>query len=188
MSDIFTGAGDSPPSSFTQNIDAGTEGKSDDDPRIISPKGFKSKGTSNRTKASIKSAGPTTKQLEEALAELLTMPAIPFTLAGDDFCSNHFLTTGPELAKKLAETSEHNETLRRILERIIVGESVAVLFMGLITYALPPMLHHRMIPGGDVVAPMFGVPVEPKHTHEPNPSANGNPHPNAAHPKDHAAS
>ena len=130
-----------------------------DGPKIGDTKPRQSK---RKTRAS---KNRTTAEIEKALAELLTMPSIPFTLSGDEFCASHFMEAGPDLAQKLAVTSEHNETLRRILERMVDGESVAVLFMGFTMYLLPPMIHHGLIPGSREIAPLFNVPMSDDHNH-----------------------
>lgn len=106
-----------------------------------------------------KSAKARTRELEDGLAQILSMPAIPFMLAGDTFCAEHFNNAGPQLARDLAAASERNPALRKVLERFLEGESVAVLFMGLTMYALPPILHHNLLPGGAALAPMFGIPL-----------------------------
>jgi hypothetical protein len=111
----------------------------------------------------------TTKAIEQALGELLAMPAVPFAMAGDDFCAAHFASAGPQFAARLAQTSERHPALRRILERVLEGESVAVLLIGLTSYMLPPLLHHGLIPTPPGVAEMFGVPARAAGNGQPEP-------------------
>jgi len=99
--------------------------------------------------------------IERALAETLSLPAVPFSLVGDEFCAQHFATRGPQLAADLVRISENSPALRRVLERFVAGETTAVLVVGLAGYVLPPLLHHGLLPLPAAAASVFGVPVTP---------------------------
>lgn len=123
------------------------------------PKGSKNrtKGTGSRARTDTKAAK--TVQIEQALAEMLGMPAIPFAMLGDEFCASHFATAGPGLAKQLATMSESNPQLRQVLERALDVSTMGALVMALFMYLMPPLLHHGIIPAPPMVAAMMGVPV-----------------------------
>lgn len=98
-----------------------------------------------------------TEQIEEALAEILTMPAIPSQLIlGDEWLAQHFTDSGKQLAHQVAVVSERNDTLREWCRRAMEGESIAVLLMASVMYVYPPLLHFGLLPGP---AGLLGVPV-----------------------------
>jgi len=99
----------------------------------------------------------TTRAIEDALAEILTMPALPCALIGDEWAADHFTIKGRELAATIAKVSERNPVLRKWCERAMQGESTAVLLMASIMYAYPPLLHWGVLPGP---AGIFGVPLQ----------------------------
>lgn len=91
----------------------------------------------------------TNKRLEDALAEILTMPSLGFAIVGDEFCADHFAEMGPRFAKRLVDVSERHEQLRAILERMVTGETVAVLLLDGFAYMMPPLIHHGLpVPPG----------------------------------------
>lgn len=119
----------------------------------------------------------TTREIEAALTEILALPAIPFAIAGDEFCANHFTTASADFANKIAAQSERNETLRKWCERLLEGESLAVLLFAGMTYALPPLIHHNVIPGADGMRAVFSVPEHNTESNSSNSSnSNGNTH------------
>lgn len=117
-----------------------------------------------------------TQQIEDALAELLQIPAVPAAMFGDAWMADHFTTQGRQLANRIAIVSERNPVLRAWCERMMEGESIAVLFMAALMYAAPPLMHFGVIPGGS----MMGIPVlakkqpaEPAPFPTPDDSAHG---------------
>lgn len=104
-----------------------------------------------------KATKETSKHLETALAEILTLPSLGFAISGDEFCADHFAEMGPRFAKRLVDVSERHEQLRAILERMVTGETVAVLLLDGFAYLLPPLIHHGLpVPPG--MRRMMGVP------------------------------
>jgi hypothetical protein len=106
-----------------------------------------------------------TQAIEEALAEILQIPAVPAAMLGDEWMADHFTTQGRQLANRIAITSERNPVLRGWCERAMEGEGIAVLFIASLMYAAPPLMHFGIIPGGA----MIGVPVLRKTAAGPGP-------------------
>lgn len=100
-----------------------------------------------------------TEDIESALAEVLCAPAMVAAFQEDEWAANHFVVTGKELAHRIAIVSERNSQLRMWCERLLVGESSAVLALGVLAYLVPPLIHYNLIPGPDG---MLGVPRRPK--------------------------
>lgn len=129
-------------------------------------------GQVKRTRSTKKSSEPTSQQLEEALAELLVLPAIPAKAWWHcDFCMQHFLSEGPVAAKELVELSEQNPALRRALVRL--HEVIQWLTWGsaLGLYVGKPALHHLAPePLLAAVGPVMKIPPrpEPEHSHNMN--------------------
>lgn len=105
---------------------------------------------SKRTQARV------TAQIESALAEILTMPAVPAAMFGDEWLSTHFADQGKALAKQIAAVSERNEVLRSWCVRAMEGESIAVLLIASVMYVYPPLVHFGVLPGP---AGLLGIPV-----------------------------
>lgn len=95
-----------------------------------------------------------TQQIEDALAEILQIPAVPAAVFGDTWMAEHFTVQGRALANRIATVSERNPVLRAWCEKALEGESVAVLLMAGVMYAAPPLMHFGVIPGAE----MLGVP------------------------------
>lgn len=96
-----------------------------------------------------------TQQIEDALTEILQIPAVPAAMFGDQWMAAHFTDQGRALANRIAVVSERNPVLRGWCERALEGESIAVLLMAGLMYAAPPLMHFGIIPGGQ----LLGVPV-----------------------------
>jgi hypothetical protein len=96
-----------------------------------------------------------TQAIEDALTEILQIPAVPAAMLGDEWMADHFTTQGRQLANRIAITSERNPVLRGWCERAMEGEGIAVLFIASLMYAAPPLMHFGVIPGGE----MIDVPV-----------------------------
>lgn len=123
------------------------------------------KGSTNQ-----KATKDVSKRLEEGLAEILTMPSLGFAIVGDEFCADHFAEMGPRFARRLVEVSERHEQLRTILERMVTGETVAVLLLDGFAYMMPPLIHHGL-PVPDGLRKMMRVPEplpSPRDGRRPN--------------------
>lgn len=88
----------------------------------------------------------TTAELEQALAEILTFPAVPCAMVGDEWAATHFSTQGRAFAANLAKQAEKNPTLHKWCVRIAQGESVGMLGMSAVMYMVPPLIHWGLIP------------------------------------------
>lgn len=117
------------------------------------PSGAGSDGSSKPRRKRVSKA--VTQQIEDGLAEILQIPAVPASILGDDWAAQHFTDQGRAFANRIAVVSERNPVLRGWCERAIEGESIAVLFIAGLMYAAPPMMHLGIIPGGEVL----GIPV-----------------------------
>lgn len=113
-----------------------------------------------------------TQQIEDALAEILQIPAVPAAVFGDLWMADHFTVQGRALANRIATVSERNPVLRAWCEKALEGESVAVLLMAGVMYAAPPLMHFGVIPGGELLGvPRLGKePAPPVPGMEPHPS------------------
>lgn len=120
--------------------------------------------------------GPTDTELIKALAELLTMPAIPAAMILEcDYCRDHFITEGPKSARELVALSHQNPALRGALESLYGAWSKITIVGVLAGYLAKPLLHHAAPePVLEQVGPILKVPPRPKK----EPSA---PH---SHPQD----
>lgn len=93
--------------------------------------------------------------IESGFRELLTFPAMPAAMAGDQWAADHFSQRGPALAKRLAVECERNDQLRKICLSAVKGQTVVMLGFELIMYLGLPAMHYGLVPGGE----QFGVPV-----------------------------
>jgi hypothetical protein len=93
--------------------------------------------------------------LEDRLAELLAMPGVLFVQAGDEFCATHFMVRGPELAAKLVTVAESSEAVERFLTRVANGTSIISVALAVVTYLLPPAIHHGL-PVPDSIRNFYG--------------------------------
>lgn len=133
-------------------------------------KGGRPKGSRNKPKTPGRPGRPSvaqtqakvTKEIEEALSQLLAIPAIPYQLAGEPWMVQHFETAGPRLAHELAVASERNPQMRKILTRAMQGESAMVLIFAVIGYALPPLVHHGIAPSIPALR-IVGIQMPPSH-------------------------
>lgn len=122
------------------------------------------------------SAGPeestfTTSELEDALAQILTFPAVPCAMAGDEWGASHFAQTGRVFAHNLAQQAEKNPTIRKWCIRIAQGEAVGTLAISAVMYAFPPLVHWGIIPIPNEARAMIpGMPPPVVETEEPAPS------------------
>ncbi len=100
---------------------------------------------------------PRYTSLEQQLAALLCLPALPCDKMGDEFCANHFATQGPLLAMQLTVYSESHKATYETLMRLCQAGGILTLSVAVGMYALPPILHHAG--GPDALKRSFGVPV-----------------------------
>jgi hypothetical protein len=120
-----------------------------------------------------------TQAIEDALTEILQIPAVPAAMFGDNWMAEHFTVQGRQLANRIAITSERNPVLRGWCERAMEGEGIAVLLIASVMYAAPPLMHFGVIPGGQ----MMGIPVLRKPQAGPGPvPAAEQPHTSAREP------
>lgn len=138
-------------------------GLADDPPKGDAPPSGRGEGRARGSRKRVTKKG--TEQIEDALAEILQIPAVPAAMFGDDWMAAHFTTQGRQLANRIAVVSERNPVLRGWCERMLEGESLAVLLMAGVLYAAPPLMHFGVIPGGQ----MMGIPVMRKTAAGPGP-------------------
>lgn len=130
----------------------------------VPPSGERSEGSERRPRRK-RISKAMTQQIEDGLAEILQIPAVPASLLGDQWAAAHFTNQGRALANRIAVVSERNPVLRGWCERAIEGESIAVLLMAGVMYAAPPLMHLGVLPGGE----MLGIPVLRRAAPEPEP-------------------
>jgi hypothetical protein len=89
------------------------------------------------------------KELEFALAEGLSAPAMIAAGYGDEWGANHFTVQGPKLARNLVKASEHNPWLRAKLEAAMLGEDYMIMLIttmgvagAVFGYAIPPLIYY----------------------------------------------
>lgn len=106
------------------------------------------KGAGNKKPAASK---PATKvavsdaALQQALGELLTLPAVPAVMLtpspeGKQFLGAHFTNQGPVAAAQLVLLSKQSPELRAALEKITTASVTMGLVMLAVGYAVPPVL------------------------------------------------
>lgn len=82
--------------------------------------------------------------LEMELAELLTFPAGPALMAGDEFCGQHFATQGPLLAHQLTVYAESHPSTYNTLQWLARQGSLLVIATSVVGYLVPPAIHHGL--------------------------------------------
>lgn len=133
---------------------AGTKPKGGD-----TPPASEQAGTAPRKPRRRRVSKQVTQQIEDALAEMLCLPAVPAAVFGDQWAADHFTTQGREFANKIAVMSERYPELRKWCERLMGGESAAVLLFAALMYAGPPLVHWGIIPMKPEGAALMGIPV-----------------------------
>jgi hypothetical protein len=108
-------------------------------------------------------------ELEAKLALLLIWPAPVAERAGDLFCAEHYAAQGPLLAAALTSWAEGHPAFYALLIQLLQVGSLATLILAVGAYALPPLIHHGLVPAPDALRRHFGLPVEPKPEPEPEP-------------------
>lgn len=82
--------------------------------------------------------------LERELAELLTFPAGPALMAGDQFCGQHFAVQGPLLARQLTIYAEGHPGTYSTLSWLARQGSLLVIATAIVGYIVPPAIHHGL--------------------------------------------
>lgn len=106
--------------------------------------------------------------LEKQLAGVLSSPAAVAIPAGDMFCANHFLESGPQYASVLVAYAESNATAYKWLLWLCEKGGAALVIVGTVNFLLPPLIHHGL-PVPDGVRERYGVPngSQPHTSHDP---------------------
>lgn len=99
-------------------------------------------------------------KIQEVLAQLLFLPAVPLGVMGHPWPAEHMSNTAPEFAKTLTEQSRTNPGLRKVLLNFAEGGAVAILLTAGMQYSLPVILYFLTGPAHPARA-MFGIPPRP---------------------------
>src|SRR5215469_6441433 len=104
--------------------------------------------------------GIPTDKVEEAFAEILSLPALFYkapTPMHCDWCATHFARQGPATAKELVENRQHYPALYAGMEKIAAAWMAFSLMPMILNYVAPPVIHH----GPEILeplGPLFHVP------------------------------
>lgn len=135
---------------------------------------------SPKRRAKRKAGAVTDAKIREALAELLTAPAVPYSMFRMDWAAQHVIQTGPEFADSLVAYSKTNEWLRDKLEALTRGDNVMGVMIAVFAlatasanYIVPLLAYHGLIPreigarvnGASIPDPPagMGMPEPPPH-------------------------
>lgn len=98
----------------------------------------------------------TLKELEHALNEALSAPAMIAAMNGDEWGAQHFSTQAPAVSRNLVKCAEHNPWVREKLIALMAGEGAlmnvmvfASLGAACFAYVVPPVVYYlnpRVIP------------------------------------------
>lgn len=139
-----------------------------------------------------------TEAIGRALGQLLAAPGAIFGMINEPFLGDqvatddagrplqdadgkyvsipgHFSRTGPSFGMQLAKASETNPALRRILKNAMAGDSIALLLMGGIAYAAPPLVY-LLTPNHSPIRKTLGVPPRPRREPDAGPDFDLGPH------------
>lgn len=126
--------------------------------------------TEEKTKASTEDSGAIGPgQVEEAFAQILSLPAIAYKAPTPwhcDWCASHFARQGPIFAHDLVENRANYPPLYAAMEKIAGAWLAFHVMPAAIEYVAPPVIHH----GPEVlqpIGPLFGVPERPVKEPEP---------------------
>lgn len=184
MSDAADTPPDTPPAERTLTMDELNRlgSAKDKAPRKAPgrPKGSKNKETTEKLKAEI---AKESKEIEEALAEILMAPALPHALRvmsgsgtwEDEWLVQHYETQGPRLAKEIAKQSEKFPFIRKLLVSGKEGVGIAGLATAVLAYLYGPAMVAGYVPPVPIAGTMLGVdlpmpPVDPEPD-DPSPDA-----------------
>lgn len=105
------------------------------------------------------------RELEEILAEGFKSPSMLCAAVGDEWAAMHFVTWGPQLARNLTRAAEHNEWLRKRLERAAGGGDLMLQMVTILgvagsfgMYLLPPMVYWLNLPVPEKAREMMNIP------------------------------
>jgi hypothetical protein len=105
------------------------------------------------------------REIEKALAEAFSSPAMLAATFGDEWGANHFTAQGPILARNICVTAERNPWLRRKLEDWVAGGDAAMFLISslgvavaLVGYALPPIVYYLNLPLAPQARAMLNIP------------------------------
>jgi hypothetical protein len=124
------------------------------------------------------------RELEKELAEALKSPAMLCASFGDEWGADHFVKSGPYLARNLVAAAEHNPWLRKRLEQMATGQDAAMAIIAMVgvggalfAYAAPPIIYYLNLPVSEKTREMFAIPPrrEPKRAPEYATTPNGAP-------------
>lgn len=124
-----------------------------DEAHLRDSKGPKDKRPkSSKPKTAPKAPAPTSVSLQElefAIKEALSTPAMIAAMQGDEWAADHFTTQAPALARNLTKAAEHNPWLRAKLEAAMSGDmflmKIATLmpvFSAAVAYLIPPIIYY----------------------------------------------
>jgi hypothetical protein len=132
------------------------------------PKGSKNKATTEKLKADI---AKETKEIEEALAEILLAPALPHVMRvmqneatwEDEWLINHYEKQAPRLAKEVAKQSEKFPLVRKLLLQGKEGVGIAGLASAIAAYLYGPAMVLGYLPPVPLAGRMLSVdlPIPP---------------------------
>ncbi len=119
-------------------------------------------------------SGPSDEQLEKMLRKVAIAPSIPMKMwVHCDYCTMHFVTQGPEVARQLVELSADYPELREMLEALWSSWE-KYMWAGVLAGWLGIPLMHHLAPAGvyGALAPLAGMPprtpaAAPTHAHAP---------------------
>lgn len=123
--------------------------------------------------------GPSDEQLEKMLRKVAIAPSVPMKMwVHCDYCTMHFVTQGPEVARQLVVLSGEYPELREMLEALW-GSWEKYMWAGLLVGWLGVPVMHHLAPAGiyNALAPLAAMPPRgdtpapaPVHAH---PASNG---------------
>lgn len=103
--------------------------------------------------------------LEAKLRLLLIMPAGPAEAAGDLYCRDNYIKQGPPFSAALTKWAEGHPAVFAILNQIVTVGDLAGMILTSLAYALPPLLHHELVPAPDFLYSYFKVPRKDEGLH-----------------------
>lgn len=99
-----------------------------------------------------------TQEIADALGKILVLPSFAMGFTGDPWAAEHFEQAGPAFADAIARHSETNPGLRRVLEKVTMGDANLTLIMAGVIYLLPPAMYFGVLPAPPLLKSQFGVP------------------------------
>lgn len=135
------------------------------EPRDTPPRGNAQANPANPPKRKYRKRKPTDDQIREVLSEILTAPAVPYSMFRMDWPAQHVLRTGPEFADAMVAYSKSNEWLRAKLEAVASGDNalgIMIAVFALATagsnYIIPQLAYFGVVPRG-LGSSLAGAPI-----------------------------